>query len=195
MERELLSRYETTPDGAVVIDVAAKRIESLYHDFDRGAPYIRRDLDQELVDYLIECARELKGEPFVLRFTLDQPPDDEGEERIRHSTFAFFRYLAERERFDVKKLFRRAAILFGIGVGLLFASVSVNQLLGENRSVVANVFAEGLTVASWVSLWEALALYLTEWFPLRNNIRLYLRLANARVEFGDGPRFAASMTP
>jgi hypothetical protein len=49
--------------------------------------------------------------------------------------------------------------------------------------VTANVFAEGLTVAAWVSLWEALAVLLIEWFPHRKNIVLYRRLANAELVF------------
>lgn len=62
-------------------------------------------------------------------------------------------------------MFRRSAIFFVLGIAILFASVSLNRLLGPERSVTANVFAEGLTIAAWVSLWEALAIILIEWFP------------------------------
>jgi hypothetical protein len=177
----LLDRYERTDDGGVVIDVSAARMEDLYEDFDKSAPHIRRDLDQDLVDYLIECARELGRVNFVIRFTLGHPLDETGFSRIARSVNGYFLYLTERAREKVLQMFRRSAILFFIGLALLFVSVSVNRLLGEERSVVANVFAEGLTVAAWVSLWEALALFLIDWFPLRRDVGLYRRLSKVRL--------------
>ncbi len=187
MKKAVLDRYERDPEGRLVIDIAAPRLEDLYSDFDRNAPYIRRDLDPSLVDYLIDCVRELAREPFLLRFSLSQPPDESRLLRIRRSVNSYFLYLTETEKNRVMEMFRRAAILFGIGLAILFTSVSVNQWLGEDRSVVANVFAEGLTVAAWVSLWEALAVFLIEWFPHRKNIILYRRLADARLIFNPEP--------
>lgn len=183
MRRAVLNRYERAFDGSIVVDVAAKRLEDLYNDFDKSAPYIRRDLDQGLVDYLIDCAREIGREPFVIRFTLSHTPDEAKLLRIQRSVNGYFLYLIETVKQQVMQMFRRSAILFSIGLAILFVSVSVNQLLGVERSVVANVFAEGLTVAAWVSLWEALAVFLIEWFPHRKNIDLYRRLAHAQLTF------------
>ena len=45
------------------------------------------------------------------------------------------------------------------------------------------LIAEGLTVAVWVSLWEALATFLIKWIPYRKKISLYKRIANAEVMF------------
>jgi len=41
---------------------------------------------------------------------------------------------------------QKSLVLLGIGMVILFVSVWVNQVLGSNRSVVANVFAEGLAL-------------------------------------------------
>lgn len=181
MKQTVLDRYETTGDGSVIIDVSAKRVEDLFNDFDRSAPYIRRDLDQQLVDYLIDCAREIKRDKFILRFTLVQPPDDVKQSRIKQSVKAFFLYLADSELQKLSQMFRRSAILFSIGVSILFLSVFINQALGVERSVAANVFAEGLTIAAWVSLWESLAVFSIEWFPLRLNTVRYRQLADAKL--------------
>ncbi len=183
MKQRTLNRYEKTSDGHIVIDVAAARIEVLYNDFDKNSPFIRRDLDQDLVDYLIACARELKRESFILRFTLDQAPDEEKQSRIRRSVHAYFMYLVEGEQQLVLQMFRRSGVLFCIGLAILFLAVSVNRSLGVERSVVANVFAEGLTVAAWVSLWESLAVFMIEWFPLRKNKALYRLLADSEIIF------------
>jgi len=193
MKRDVLSRYERDSDGSILIDVAAARVEDLYNDFDRSSPYIRRDLDADLVDYLIACARELRHESFLIRFTVAQSPDDGRLSRIRRSVNAYFLYLAEDERQKVLQMFRRSAALFCIGLAILFASVWVNQALGAERSVVANVFAQGLTVAAWVSLWESLATFFIEWFPHHRNIRLYHRLADTELIFRPEP--AAAQAP
>jgi hypothetical protein len=183
LRRDVLSRYERDSRGNIVLDVAAKRVEDLYNDFDKSAPYIRRDLDQDLADYLVGCARELGTVPFTIRFTLSNPPDEPRSSRIRRSLNTYFLYLAETEIQKILKMFRRSAILFAIGLGILFAAVWLNQLLGPERSVTANVFAEGLTISAWVSLWEALAIVLVEWFPHRKIVVLYRSLAHSQLVF------------
>ena len=183
MKQPTLTRYERTQDDRIVIDVAATQVEELYNDYDRSAPYIRRDLDRDLVDYLIDSARDIGNVPFVLQFTLDQAPDSDKQSRICRSINAYFLYLVDTEQYKIILMLRRSTILFSIGLAILFLSVSVNQSLGEVRSVVANVFAEGLTIAAWLSLWESLAIFLIEWQPHRSKIRLYRRLANAEIIF------------
>lgn len=183
MKPNRFARYDRADDGRIIIDVTTPRIEALYNNFDKSAPFVRRDLDPDLVEYLVDCARELGDESFLIRFTLEQAADEARLSRIRSSVDGYFRYLAESERRGIGRMFHRSAILFAIGIAILFVSVWLNQWLGAERSVVANVFGEGLTVAAWVSLWEALAIFLIEWFPHRRSIRIYQRLATAPLQF------------
>jgi hypothetical protein len=166
-----------------VLDVAAMRVQDLYNDFDKNAPFIRRDLDQDLADYLVECAREIGSSPFTIRFTFETLPGQLESSRITNSIYNYFVYLAESEHQSILRMFRRSAILLAIGISILFAAVSVSRMLGPDPSVTANVFVEGLTVAAWVSLWEAIAIFLIEWFPHRKNVALFRRLAQARLIF------------
>ena len=183
MKRGVLDRYERDAGGRVILDVTAARVEDLYNDFDKSAPHVKRDLDPDLAEYLTGCVRELGRAPFLIRFTLAEPPDEPRQARVRRSVNAYFHYLTAVEAREILQMFRRSAILFTIGLALLFGSVSLNQALGPERSVTANVFAEGLTVAAWVSLWEALAIFLIEWFPHRRYVRIYRRLALAELVF------------
>ncbi len=48
MNQSILDRYSRTENGAIIIDVTTERVEDLYNDFDRNAPYVRKDLDDEL---------------------------------------------------------------------------------------------------------------------------------------------------
>ncbi|MBN2644348.1 MAG: hypothetical protein JXR59_02620 [Desulfuromonadaceae bacterium] len=183
MKKDVLFRYERDAQGRILIDVTAEKVEELFSNFDRNAPYIRRDLDPDLVDYLIDSAREVDAEPFVISFSLASPPDRDQISRIRSSVTNFFQYLIEVERQNIREMIRRSLVLLCLGITLLFFSVWLNQWLGAERSVIANVFAEGLTIAAWVSMWEALAVFLADGLYHVQQIRLYRRLVAADTVF------------
>jgi hypothetical protein len=188
-KEDVLGRYERDGENRYIIDIAAARTEDLYENFDRQAHYLRRDLDQDLADYLIACTKELPGNaPLVIRFSFDVPQDETKYTRLRSSVNRFFLYLAELEREAIAQMMRKAGLLLSVGVVIMFAAVWVRQWIGESASVVGDVFAEGLTVAAWVSMWEALAVVLIEWLPRSKTVRRFERLAAADVRFRrDGP--------
>lgn len=183
MQKDVISRYERNENGDILIDVTADKMEDLFNHFDRSAPYIQRDLDQDLVNYIVDSAKELGEDPFTIRFTLTHLPDEAELSNIRRSVNSFFLALVEVEHNKFRYMIRKSLIFFCIGIGILFISVWINQKLGSDRTVVADMFAEGLTVAAWVSLWEALATFLIKWFPHRTNINLYQRLATIKSLF------------
>lgn len=187
MKKQILDRYEITPDKHIVIDVSVEKIEYLYNYFDRKAPYLKKDLDQELVDYLIDCVNEIGDIDFIIRISLASLPDVKRMERVRKSICNFFMYLGNIERRKMRKMFRTTSILFAAGLVILAVSIVVNKHIGLSTGVVGSVFAEGLTIASWVSLWEALATFLIQWPPHRSDIRLYKRIAQATVVFHHFP--------
>ena len=183
MKKDLLSRYERSPEGEILVDVSATKAEDLFSTFDRSAPYVRRDLEQDLVEHLIGCAREVGAEPFRIRFTFVTPCGEEVQSRIKRSVNNFFLYLAEVERQKIIRMFRRSSMFFFLGITILFISVWLEQHMGAIRSVLGNVLSQGISVAAWVSLWEALATFLIEWLPCRRDIKIYLRLAAAETIF------------
>jgi len=98
VEKRILDRYERTAEGGVVIDVAARRVEDLYEDFDKTAPYHRKDLDPDLADYLGDCVREIGRADFLIRFTLERQLSDDLVRRIRGSVNSFFSIVASLSR-------------------------------------------------------------------------------------------------
>jgi hypothetical protein len=186
MQKNPHLRYERDADGRILVDIAATRTEDLYNTFDRTAPFSRRDLDENLFKYIIECARELKTEPFSLRISFANYPDQRDLATIEQSVHSFFAYRAGAEHHTVRKLVLRSLAFFALGVGILFASVWLGKWQGAEPSVIGDVFAQGLTVAAWVSLWEALAGFLLKWIPSRRTIRLYQMLATTPVIFRRG---------
>ena len=177
----LLSRYARSEHGEIIIDVAASRVQDLYNDFDRHAPYVRRDLDQDLVEYLQDCAKEIGRCPFVIRITLGpgRIPSGEVVTRVKQSVRRFFGYMSELERRKIRRAGLTSLAFLVVGL-CIFA---VTTLTGGTASVGFPwpILREGLTVAGWVAVWEALATFLIRWGAFRRSLRLYHRLAEASV--------------
>jgi hypothetical protein len=185
MKKHILDRYERTPDGRLIIDVSASRVEELYEDFDKKAPYHKKDLDEDLAYYLTECVREIGRVDFVIRFTLDIMPSEELKERVRTSLNKFFIYQRELELASMKKMLRKSMVFFMLGVTLLFFSLwfAGTLLRAAESAFIRTVLVEGLTIAAWVSLWESLATVLVDWRPHQQRIRMNFRIAFAPVQF------------
>lgn len=183
MKRAIVDRYERTETGQVVLDVSVHSVEHLYSNFDRTAPYLKKDLDQSFVDHLTDSVREIGNHDFVIRISLSVMPDEMVMDRVRRSIETFHTYLRGLELRAMGVLLRRSLVLFLVGLVLLALAIEVNQLVSEDEGVLAEVFAQGLTIAAWVSMWEAIANLLLEWYPHRQNIKLYGRILNAPVTF------------
>ena len=185
MPKKIVDRYERTADGLVIVDVAARRVEDLYEDFDKTAPYHKKDLDEDLAYYLTECVREIGRVDFVIRFMFECYPSEEFMQRVRTSVHKFFIYQRELELGAMNKMLRTAATLLVIGIIILGISLWVNHLfvVDGSPSFLNTVFAEGLTIVAWVSVWEALATFLLNWPQHLFHIRLFRTIAEAPVQF------------
>jgi hypothetical protein len=185
VRKRILERYEKTAGGLVVIDVAAGRVEDLYEDFDRNAPYHKKDLDEGFVSYLTECVREIGRAKFVIRFTFEQYPSEELLRRAGTSVCKFFMYQRELEVGAMKKMLRTSMTLFVIGIAILGVSLWLSHLIAAaaDRSFLNTFFSEGLTIVAWISIWEGLATLLLNLVPHLNRIRQYGSIAGAEVLF------------
>ncbi|NCO02022.1 MAG: hypothetical protein GW906_09350 [Epsilonproteobacteria bacterium] len=185
MKRKIIERYERTAENEVIIAISATKIEDLYDDFDKKSTFLKKDLNHDLVEYIIESVKEIEQEKFIIEFNLEVMASDASISRVKNSVNSFFIYMQELEARKMSDMIRTSLILLLIGVVLATLSVIINKNLAEDTSVVTAVVAEGLTVAAWVSLWEALATFLIKWMPYKKTISLFKRIATStiRVEF------------
>ena len=183
MKKRIIDRYARNAAGELMIDITAERVEDLYDDYDKRSPYHKKELYQGLVDYISDSVSEIGKERFVIRFIFSERLDGELTARVKKSFQNYFLYLRELEYRELGRMSRTSLILFVIGVSFLSLSVWVNRIIGADDTVIYRVFAEGLTVAAWVSLWESLATFLINWVPHRRDIRLFGRIASAHLEF------------
>ena len=183
MKKHILDRYPRTSDGKFIIDITAGKVEDLYDDFDKHTPYAKKELDENLVNYIIDSTRDVGKAEFIIQFWFLTMPDDSLKERISGSIHNYFLYLKEIELRELMRNIRISLIFLIIGMAILFLSVWLNQQITQEASVIYKVFAQGLTVAAWVSLWEALATFLVNWTPYTRQIKMYERIAQAPIAF------------
>ncbi|MFA7355014.1 MAG: hypothetical protein WCZ70_10385, partial [Sulfurimonadaceae bacterium] len=176
-------RYEHTDSGEVIIDISTKKVEDLYSNFDKKSHFLKKDLNQDLVEYMIDSAMEIEQERFVIRFNFEIEVDSEATSRVINSVNKFFTYLQEHEHRKMKEMLRKSLILFTVGAVIATISVFMNKSQLMQSSIAFAVIAEGLTVAAWVSLWESIATFLIRWMPYKKKISLYERIANAKIIF------------
>lgn len=186
MKKEILERYERNESGEVIINISAHKIEDLYDNFDRKSHFLKKDLNQDLVEYIIDSVSEIDSELFLIEFSLEQESKDEAISRVRNSINHFFLYMKELELKKMKEMMRTSIILLFTGLTLAGISVLVNDSALAKNSIIGGVIAEGLTVAAWVSLWESLATFLIKWMPYRKKISLYQKISDSKVTFSFG---------
>ncbi len=180
MKKDILDRYDRDKNGDLIIKISAKRIEDLYNDFDKESSFLKKDLNEELVEYIIDSVKELSNENFVIEFYFKEDISDNDIARIKNSICKFFSYLSELEKKNMKEQIKNSLIFMAIGV--FFTAMAI--IFGEhNDNVVQEVVSEGLMVAGWVSLWEALATFLIKWLPYTKKLKLFNRIIQAGIKF------------
>jgi len=187
LKEDISNRYECLANGQLSIDVSVGRIEELFEDFDSAASYVKKDLDQDLVEYLIECVREIGNNNFVIRINLPQHVEAKHRQRVRRSMRNYFRYLELLERRKLNKMLWKSFLLFCLGMFLLTISKLLPGNLIQISDVLQELTSEGLTVAAWVSLWSAFANLIFELPGILADIRIFRRIGNREVIFKESP--------
>lgn len=183
VKENILNRYGITETGDIIINVSATRVQDLYNDFNKNVPYIRKDLEAELVEYLMDCVREIHSKNFVIHFNLDEPINKESIRRVKQSIRNYFSYLKELGISKIKDMMRRSFLLFVLGLGVLILSLWISRITSSVQNVLIQVLSSGLTVIAWVSLWESLAVFLIQWRPEHKEIKLYDWISEAKISF------------
>lgn len=183
MKEDIFSRYESHSSRRLAIDVSVGKIEELFEDFDSAASYVKKDLDQDFVDYLIESVQEIGGYDFVIRINLPMLVQEKHRKRVRKSIRSYFRYLELLERRRLRKMLWKSFLLFSLGMLLLILSMTLKGNMEHISVLMQDLMIEGLTVAAWVSLWSAFGGLIFELAGIIADIRIYRRIASREVVF------------
>lgn len=168
-----------------VIEVKINRIEQLFNSFD-PSPFDERDLDKDAEEHITGWARELPQNNKIC-IVVSLPPHEAQRAQERNLASALTHYFKDRAGWlnrEIKELFRVGWGYFLIGLMVLIvclgASHVIPRIIGEGT--MTSIIKESLIILGWVANWKPLETFLYDWLPLKRRAKLYLRLAQAKVE-------------
>lgn len=178
----MMERYRKE-DGQFRIDVSVREVRQLYDSRD-PSPFHDRDLDENLVRYVVRSAEEI-GEQEQLKIVINSPQlnDPQARDDFVLALHQYFEHEANAVRTELKHLFKQGR--FSLIFSLLFLVICVFlalQFFGDSK-VFNRVVHEGLIITGWVALWKPVNIFLYEWWPYRRKIRLFSHLAEIEVAF------------
>jgi hypothetical protein len=173
-------------DGQHCVDIRLNTVEQLFDNRD-PAPFRERDLDPDLVEYLVGAAEDLVAlGKFKVIFWIAQPC---APAEVQTGYRAHFEYELERVARRSRRQRRTGQIALVLGLVLLVALLSLSELLDGSSSRVVRALREGLAILSWVVMWRPVEALIYDWLPIRRESKIMRRLHDAPTEVrpGKGP--------
>jgi hypothetical protein len=177
------SRYRIE-NGEPCIDVRVSGVEQLFDNRD-PAPFRERDLDPDLVEYLLAAGDDLAGQPaFRVVFWLARPCQP-GE--VEAAVHAHFDYELDRLVRRRRRQRRTGQLALLLGTGIIIALMSLGQLVSTViAGPVGVALREGLVISSWVVLWRPVEILIYDWIPVRRERRVLRRMLAAPIDVREG---------
>jgi hypothetical protein len=173
------------PAGSGKIELRLRDLRQLYNSMD-PSPFREKDLDDDAEEFIVSWAKEYPTEKsLALLVHLDSfSMTAEAVAAVADSIHVFFQHRADMTTQRLHQLFRvgRTSMLIGViflTVCLLIADW-IDRTWGTNR--FAGVAHESLVIGGWVAMWRPLEIFLYDWWPIRNERRVFDRLARMPVK-------------
>jgi hypothetical protein len=192
--KDKASAGDPIPSNCVVIEVHVGELKQLFNAID-PSPFRDKDLDPKAEEFIVGWAKDIpRDASFALVVDLDRPaglPDEAAV--LRDAIHEFFRQRALTYRRRLRELFRVGRTSLVIGLVALAVAVALGDFLATlmKGSRFGEIVRESLTIGGWVSMWRPLEVFLYDWWPIRNEVRLSDRLAAMPVRI----RYLNAATP
>lgn len=171
-------------DGTACLDLRVRTLDQLY-DPRAPAPMDGPAMNADAMDAIAALAEDIPPKTplrIILHSPGPLPPRDEVD-RLQDAVSVHFSLAAERSRRRLRRELRQARVKLFVGLFAFLVLLSGAELL---RTVAdapgARLLPEGLVIVAWVVMWRPLDALLFDWWPLRAEWKLSLRLAEARLD-------------
>ena len=159
------------------------------------APFRERDIDPKAEEFIVDWARELRaGKPLGLVVHLSQQKaSPEDAVVLQQAIHEYFAQRASATRMRLQRLFRMGRITLLIGILFVGAANLAGDLVVGvvGRYDFGKVLKDSFAIGSWVALWRPIEIFLYDWWPVRDEARLYDRLGAIHVRVIDATARAA----
>ncbi|MDM0075958.1 hypothetical protein QTH90_16255 [Variovorax sp. J2P1-59] len=171
-------------DGRAVLELHVAELRQLFNSMD-PAPFRERDLDPKAQDYIVDWAREVQASrPLALVVRIDShTATPEAASMLRDAVGEYFRQRALATRRQMRRLLRLGRISLLIGLVFLAIAFFVGEFIAGlfDKERYTRLVQESLVIGGWVALWRPMEIFLYDWWPIREEMRLYERLSRMDV--------------
>jgi hypothetical protein len=168
------------PADCAVLEVRVGELKQLFDAMD-PAPFRERDLDAKAEEYIVEWSREIRPDrPLGLIVRLSrQAATPEGAGVLRTAIREYFKQRALSTRRRLRQLLRVGRKSLLIGMVFLAAAMIIGDLVSGlvGRYAYGEILAHSLLIGGWVALWRPLEILLYDWWPIRDEAKLFDRLS------------------
>lgn len=169
-------------NGTFLIDIDLDFYRELYSEWD-FSPQRKRDLDDDLLEYLIDCCDEIPAK-FPVAIAVNLPAavyDATREDRASQGFNNFFTYRIRRETNRYRRYFSKIIKYLCIGALLLVGASMLENFFSEMPH--AELLVEGLIIGAWVSIWEVFSVLFFKLSDHRKKITVFRRLLAATTVY------------
>lgn len=170
-------------DGRSCIDLKVKSSRQLFDTRD-PAPFRERDLDEDVVEYLLAAAQDLpRKQPLKIVVTISEEPEPHlTSDMIVEAVREHFLYERTTIRRRLGEHVRRGRMLLSIGLAILVVFLTLAELTASlPSSPLREILREGLVITGWVAMWRPLEVLLYDWWPMVDERKRIGRILAAPV--------------
>lgn len=174
-------------DNFYCIDIVLHSLLQLFDGRD-PSPFKERDLDEDFSRYLILASREIGGHnPIKLVIKMqDHTPTYLKAIDIETAIFNYFSFEWDNSRNELAILLKQGRGALLMGLIFLAACYTGFYFIKEDSNFFLGFFGESLHVLGWVAMWKPINLFLYEWWPIRDRMKLMSELKKIKVEIVTG---------
>lgn len=176
-----------------VLNLYLSDLRRLFNSMD-PSPFRERDLDPVAAEYIVEWAEEAPAKvPLSLVVHVGAGAGagagaSSEAALVRDSVHEFFqrRAVATRRRLHEQLRLGRISLLIAIVFLAFVLIVSDWAAAVIPRERTATLIEDSLVIGAWVALWRPLEIFLYDWWPIRDEARLFDRLGAMAIEVVPG---------
>lgn len=172
----------SSEDKAYHVEIDLDTYRDVYSEWDYS-PFVNRDLDEDLIDYVMECSYEitLKRRMIIDFFIPGELFNEKREDRSKEGFSHYFSYQVRKTKGEIVRLVRSTFVFGLIGASLLVGSNFAEGLIPSD--FLGNTLYEGLIIGAWVAIWEMFSIWYFEISKLRLKMKHFKRLCDAEIVY------------
>lgn len=181
--KELKKIYKYSENNKTfLIDVQLEDYRDAYSDWD-FSPFVNRDLDEDLTEYLLECSYEIpfKYDLIIRFYILNQVKSESREKKSITGMYNYFEYKIRHLKNYRMRVFRDIFYYLLFGTIMLVAGSYVDVFFPE--SIGMKVLSEGIFIGGWVMIWEMFSAWIFDVRKVSSKRRHFIRLKSTEIVY------------